>query len=143
MTKQWNELKSTITELRDNGGSGTQQEICKFLVNLMGVLEKQMQEPCEDCISRQAAIDEMRKCRFVVDAIAKIKELLSAQLEQRWILCSERLPESMVPVPTLDGRCFTVEQRIPDVYDTGWNESCWWVGGAWMLLPKPYRGDKK
>jgi len=57
MTDQWNELKATITELRDNGGKGTQQDICKFLVNLMDALEKQMQEPCKDCISRQAAID--------------------------------------------------------------------------------------
>ena len=45
MTEQWQELKETITELRDNNGTGTQQEVCKFLVNLMDILEKQMQEP--------------------------------------------------------------------------------------------------
>ena len=45
MTEQWQELKETITELRDNDGTGTQQEVCKFLANLMDVLEKQMQEP--------------------------------------------------------------------------------------------------
>lgn len=42
-----------------------------------------------DCISRQAAIDEIRKCRFVVDAIEKINGLPSAQPERktgRWIL---------------------------------------------------------
>lgn len=39
------------------------------------VLEKQLQEPCEDAISRQAALDEIRKCRFVVDAIEKIRGL--------------------------------------------------------------------
>ncbi len=43
-TGQWRELKETITELRDNDGTGTQQEVCKFLVNYMEVLEKQMQE---------------------------------------------------------------------------------------------------
>lgn len=48
MTEQWQELKETITEMRDNDGTGTQQEACKFLVNLMNVLEKQMQEPCDD-----------------------------------------------------------------------------------------------
>ena len=52
MTEQWQELKETVTELRDNDGTGTQQEVCKFLANLMDVLEKQMQEPCEDAISR-------------------------------------------------------------------------------------------
>lgn len=42
MTKQWKELKETIIEMRDNDGMGTQQEVCKFLANLMDVLEKQM-----------------------------------------------------------------------------------------------------
>ena len=45
MNEQWQELKETIIEMRDNDGTGTQQEVCKFLVNYMGVLEKQMQEP--------------------------------------------------------------------------------------------------
>ena len=43
--EQWQELKETIIEMRDNDGTCTQQEVCKFLVNLMDVLEKQMQEP--------------------------------------------------------------------------------------------------
>lgn len=47
MIEQWQELKKTITEMRDNNGTGTQQEVCKFLANLMDVLEKQIQEPCE------------------------------------------------------------------------------------------------
>ena len=45
MTGQWQELKETIIEMRNNDGIGTQQEVCKFLANLMDVLEKQMQEP--------------------------------------------------------------------------------------------------
>ena len=45
MTDQWQELKETIIEMRDNDGTGTQQEVCKFLANYMDVLEKQMQEP--------------------------------------------------------------------------------------------------
>lgn len=45
MNEQWQELKETITEMRDNDGTGTQQDVCKFLVNYMDVLEKQMQEP--------------------------------------------------------------------------------------------------
>ena len=57
MRDQWNELKASITELRDSGGTGTQQEVCKYLVSLMVVLEKQMQEPCDDCLSRQQAIE--------------------------------------------------------------------------------------
>lgn len=61
MTEQWQELKETITELRDNDGTATQQEACKFLVNYMDVLEKQIQEPREDTISRQAVLDLAKK----------------------------------------------------------------------------------
>ena len=43
--EQWQELKETIIEMRDNDGTGTQQEVCKFLANYMEVLEKQMVEP--------------------------------------------------------------------------------------------------
>ena len=59
MTEQWQELKETITEMRDNGGTGTQQEVCKFLANYMEILEKQMQQPCEDCISREHLINKI------------------------------------------------------------------------------------
>lgn len=45
MKEQWQELKETITEMRDNDGTGTQHEVCKFLANLMNVLEKQMWIP--------------------------------------------------------------------------------------------------
>lgn len=44
MIEQWRELKETIIELRDNDGTATQQEVCKFLANYMGVLERQMPE---------------------------------------------------------------------------------------------------
>ena len=44
MTEQWQELKETITEMRDNDGTSTQQEVCKFLANYMEILEKQMQQ---------------------------------------------------------------------------------------------------
>lgn len=40
----WQELKETITELRDSDGTLSQQEVCKFLVNLMDVLEKQVED---------------------------------------------------------------------------------------------------
>jgi hypothetical protein len=49
MIEQWQELKETISEMRDNDGTGTQQEVCKFLANYMDILEKQMQEQCDNC----------------------------------------------------------------------------------------------
>ena len=39
--EKWNELKETIIEMRDNGGTGTQEVVCKFLVNLMGIIERE------------------------------------------------------------------------------------------------------
>ena len=57
MTEQWQELKETIIELRDNNGTATQQEVCKFLVNLMDVLEKQVQEPKTGHWSRKTKVD--------------------------------------------------------------------------------------
>lgn len=57
MNEQWQELKETIIELRDSNGTGSQQEVCKFLVNYMDILEKQMQESCKNTIDRQAVLD--------------------------------------------------------------------------------------
>ena len=57
MNEQWQELKETIIELRDSNGTGTQQEVCKFLANYMDILEKQMQAPCKNTIDRQAVLD--------------------------------------------------------------------------------------
>lgn len=64
MIEQWQELKETITEMRDNDGTGTQQDACKFLADYMEVLEKQMQEPCEDAVSREAVKNGMIKYGF-------------------------------------------------------------------------------
>ena len=85
MIKQWNELKASITELRDSGGTGTQQEVCGYLVSLMVVLEKQMQEPCDDTISRQAAIDALGDAHFknYGNAIMVIQSLPPAQPERK------------------------------------------------------------
>lgn len=44
MREQWNELKETIIELRDNNGTATQQGVCKFLANYMNVLEAQIEQ---------------------------------------------------------------------------------------------------
>lgn len=40
----WKQLKKTVIELRDNGGTGSQKDICSFLINYMGILEKQIIE---------------------------------------------------------------------------------------------------
>lgn len=64
MNEQWQELKETIIELRDGNGTGTQQEVCKFLVNYMDILEKQMQQPSGDLISRKAILEEFENDQY-------------------------------------------------------------------------------
>lgn len=88
MTEQWQELKETIKELRDNDGTGTQQEVSKFLVNLMDVLEKKMSSsekpsqwiPCSERLPERGKDvlvtrdydgreDNIKSCRYVEVAI--------------------------------------------------------------------------
>ena len=62
MTEQWQELKETIIEMRDNAGTGTQQEVCKFLANYMEILEKQMQQPTRPTARWERLVDDFKKC---------------------------------------------------------------------------------
>ena len=40
----WQELKETVLELRDNGGTATQKEVSDFLFNLMRILDAERKE---------------------------------------------------------------------------------------------------
>ena len=75
MMDQWQELKETITELRDNDGTGTQQEVCNFLANSMDVLEKQM---------RDATQEEREGVEQYIDSIAEtlILDKIRAEIMQ-------------------------------------------------------------
>ena len=125
----------------------------------------------DDMIYRQAAIDEIEyeieMINSALDSITldfnarerlrqrrgeareilnSIQQLPSAQPEQRWIPCSERLPEK-------DGRYQVT--RHDDVTNTEfidilwYEDNLWWnrhsTGNyavtAWMPLPEPYRGE--
>lgn len=59
MNEQWKQLKDAIVDIRDNNEFEHEDVtlMCRFLVNYMEVLEKQMQEPCEDAIGRRAVFD--------------------------------------------------------------------------------------
>lgn len=163
MTEQWQELKETITEMRDNDGTGTQQEVCKFLANYMETLEKQMQQPSEDCISREEVRkilanqrDELVKLHTVnpkdnpkADAMAygvnwslnTLMELPSVIPKTRWIPCSEKMPDINIHV---------LAQFVMGGMAECYYSHNWWhiVGGfringdeviAWMPLPQSYK----
>lgn len=139
-----------------------------------------------DLIERQSAIDalaELARDRFTIqdvyqvyldalkDADMRIRQMLSAQPEQRWILCSERLPDELEevnvtwvnhkPEPYYD---FVKEKPFTAsavYYKVDW----YWYSSvcadllaergenefdkiddaieitAWMPLPEPYKGE--
>lgn len=123
----------------------------------------------DDLISRQAAIDDFTKWKYqladcfgedysgvsiVESAIKSLEGYPSVQPEQRWIPCSERLPEKA------DGKywvCtdtgYQCECRWTDnVYGLGSNgEWAWKIFDipqyshvvAWMPLPEPWRAERR
>ena len=108
-----------------------------------------------DTINRQDAIDEIRKCRFVVDAIEKIRALPSAQSEQskqRWIPCSERLPKEADYKgcsECIDGAVWYYTDKgamglgyyyeSTKAWSTTYDECPYGEVIAWMPLPEPYK----
>lgn len=112
-----------------------------------------------DTIDRQAAIDALSQYPFekVVNCVSIIEELPPAQPEQRWIPCSERLPEEKMNPNTSDFELVICTTTFGDVrayrFGTpiGWNEPHFWNGIgimdgyvlAWMYLPEPYKGGEQ
>lgn len=100
-----------------------------------------------DLISREAAIGEIRKCRFVVDAYERIKGLPPAQPERKWIPVSERLPEEGKQVLVCDdgGFIYTAEYEVSSDGEPRWYESVEYRPMddvvAWMPLPEPWKGE--
>lgn len=167
MKEQWQELKEIIIEMRDNDGEATQQEVCKFLANYMDVLEKQMQEPCDDAIIRYVVKEQMIKYGFnapdmtVTEFVENLPPVIPQQI--RWIPVSERLPEVM---DGTNGECsddvlicvayeenITISTGFYGYYPCSQSEQGWWCVWAhgceqldnkcevlaWMPLPSSYQ----
>ena len=109
-----------------------------------------------DLIDRQVIIDAVRKCSvkeitpafILVDKAEVMTELMmlpSAQPDQKWIPCSERLPdkEGLYIVTNLNDKFSPVSSR----YFNKRGDSSFWSGHplsevtAWMPLPEPYREE--
>lgn len=108
-------------------------------------------EPCEDCISRTEAlkvIEEQKKGFYGVERYAidechsAVMKLPSVTPQQKWIPCSERLPEE-------DGLYLVTDVSIYfGAYSTfvlkrekASPSNCvkWATIVAWMPLPEPYK----
>ena len=128
---------------------------------------------CEDTISRQAAIDALGYCQTYLfdsrdddkkisleDAKYVIEQLPSAQPEQRWIPCSERLPEEkdakilkklginmrsdyVLATVEVKGERMTI---LSHTFDGVWQWDKKYAFPdynviAWMPLPEPYKEE--
>lgn len=87
MNEQWQELKETIIELRDNDGTGTQQEVCKFLANLMDVLERGTSLINDDTVSRQAVLDLLENTNngWIINKVLQLPPVTPQQKMGHWI----------------------------------------------------------
>jgi len=99
--------------------------------------------------------DQCRKvCRIIDDSLANrpterdslivaVQKAFEALEKQRWIPCSEKLPEEGEVVLTQakfkDDMKMAVSSRIDYNYWTGWGTRDINII-AWMPLPKPYQG---
>lgn len=101
-----------------------------------------------DLIDRQAAIDAFYTLTSDGDLIEwceyVLKTVPSAQIEQRWIPCSERLPEENVPVLLgvryKDDFKMFVTARMDVTYWQGLGRNI--IGEMrWMPLPEPYQEE--
>ena len=137
-----------------------------------------------DLISRQAAIDELAEDmpqpytpdgshpaddgifmaqEIYADCIQTLKDLPSAQPEQRWIPCSERLPEEygeFLVTMTEKAKAKDLGFDIDETYirKMRYNSNGWqlprhipsWINEAvkdevlaWMPLPEPYKTESE
>ena len=99
----------------------------------------------EDTVYRQAVLDALEWAWAGKTAIDAVKELPPAEPEQKWIPCSERMPDVRQRVLC---QC---RAGIMDVLrltaDGSWNKDyphAEYMSGfvvAWMPLPEPYEGE--
>ena len=128
------------------------------------------QQPCEDTISRRAAIDFIDAGHLVNpneprwsdnEVVNFLKSRPSAQPEQRWIPCSERLPErgkDVLVTRDYDGRedCNKSFRYVEIASRYGEDDDPDWTSFsdeykmhpknhhviAWRELPEPYREER-
>ena len=96
-----------------------------------------------------AVIQQIKPRSKAIERIERgVYSLLPAQPEQRWIPCSERLPEhgGRYLISVLDGinRRTTVAPYLPRCKAWAMNgRMAYWKVIAWLPLPEPYREEEQ
>ena len=119
-----------------------------------------------DLIERQKAIDALANTKDlvdvtwtdendnVIDSIEEKRNIIANWLEkvpsaQRWIPCSERLPEEYgnYLITTHDGNVDigTIDPKKKGVWSACDSDGFYWLREviAWMPLPEPYRAERR
>jgi len=123
--------------------------------NCNKIIKSLEQEPCENCISRQAVLEWLKDKDFIKtknqeeNARRELADLPSVTPQPRWIPCSERLPEEDgFYLATCDGEICGEDEPISSMAEF---ENGKWVDDeddyqcvlAWMPLPQPYKVESE
>ena len=133
-------IETALTYLVEYCGAAFDEDMQRMLKDRLNSLPSAQLEPCEDCVSRKAVIRLLHSGYHSKSMIEEVKELPSAQPGQRWIPCSERLPDNDEAV---------LISNSHGVTKAWWNGRFWTSIAvkkyktviAWMPLPEPYRED--
>ena len=114
--------------------------LAKTYVEQLPSAQPEINEWCHDCKEYDTENDCCPRWGQVIKTA-----LEDAQPEQRWIPCSERLPElNQICIVTDETRRCAYEYGLHD--DTYDDENGWTYLGhriiAWMPLPEPYKGEQ-
>lgn len=129
----------------------------EFVESVRIAMEAYEQEPCEDCISRQAVMELPRYTTVIGEIVYLdgIKALPSVQqkLKTEWIPVSKRLPKAGEYVGNIP-KYYLVQNEFGDMLVARYTHSEYWEQiyqhnpiadeiVAWMPLPEPYKADKE
>jgi len=115
------------------------------------------QQPCEDCISREAVdeyITHLLSGYLYDEERTRLEELttyiwelpsVTPKAEQKWIPVSERPEDGTWNIFT-DGKTISVERYKSDAIDHFYPQGRWFDfedAIAWMPLPQPYKAESE
>ena len=116
------------------------------------------QEPCEDCISREAVKNILPRQKFVsyeayLSCMADVDKLPSVtSKKEEWIPCSERLPKPNELVDNVR-KYYLIQDEYGDMHVASYLRNGWISIDsfytleddviAWMPLPEPYKAESE